>query len=122
MRPAGYDPEIETIYIEVIPRCPVNWARTAHHYAKHDGMVYDRDWGPYGIDGQPRVSSGGLVWVRYRSDFGGWNATLHIWAQQPSHREAEEQLGRFYGMFEERDGIDPIDVFRRLYLMEKGEE
>lgn len=113
--PAGYDPESETIYIELIPRVPVHWSKVAYQYGRDKSMTYDREWEPYGIDGQPRVSSDGLVWVRYVTDFEGSRAKVHIWAQQPSHGEAEEQLVEFYRLFREHEGIEPIQVFQRMW-------
>ena len=78
-------------------------------------MKYDRSWEPYGIDGQPRVSYSGNVWARYIGDFmDGSRVALHIWAQQPSHREAEEQLERLYGLFLARDALEPWQVFRKF--------
>ncbi|MBI4775962.1 MAG: hypothetical protein HY788_17615 [Deltaproteobacteria bacterium] len=113
--PAVYVPENDTLYVEVTPRSTINWARVAYQYAKEEEMLYDRDRGPYGIDGQPRVSYGGLVWVRYITDFEGSKVALQIWAQQPSHRQAEEQLADFYRLFREHEGIEPIRVFQRMW-------
>jgi hypothetical protein len=58
---AFYDPDSDILYMNVYPACPVNWAGTTYRFAKQPGMKYDRSWMPYGIDGQPRVSSDGRV-------------------------------------------------------------
>jgi hypothetical protein len=109
-----YDPDSDIAYVNVYPRCPVNWASTAYRFAKQPGMKYDRRMMPYGVDGQPRVSSDGRVWVRYMGDFeDGSRVGLHIWSWQSSHQEAEEQLARLYGLFMERDGLEPVEVFRK---------
>jgi hypothetical protein len=58
--PRTYDPEGDTIYLDVMPRSGPKWAETAYQFSKN-GMKYDRDTSGYGIDGQPRVSYSGLV-------------------------------------------------------------
>ncbi len=113
--PLGYSKDEDILYMDVIPRSDPKWAETAYRFAKQDGMKYDRDSGIYGIDGQPRVSYSGQVWARYIGQFlDGSRVAFHVWSQQPSHEDAEDQLGRFYGMFRERDGLEPIDVFRKF--------
>jgi hypothetical protein len=111
-----YNPKTDTFRMIVIPRCAVNWAETAYKFAKQPGMKYDREREPYGIDGQPRVSSSGGLWVRYIGNFeDGSRVTFHIWSRQPSHGEAEEQLSRLYAFFKERDGLEPMHVFKAYF-------
>ena len=79
-------------------------------------MKYDRDTSIYRIDGQPRVSYSGQVWVRFIGGFiEGSRVALNITAYLPSHEDAEEQLGRLYGMWQERDGLEPMEAFRKFY-------
>jgi hypothetical protein len=79
-------------------------------------MRYDKNSGIYGTDGQPRVSFSGLTWVRYITDFvDGSKVTLHIWSDQKTHEAAEAQLSRFYGLFQEKDGLGPLEVFRKYW-------
>ena len=113
--PLGYDAEGDILYVDAVPRSGPKWADTAYGFAKQDGMKYDRDSGVYGIDGQPRVSYSGQVWARYIGQFlDGSKVAFHVWSQQPTHEEAEEQLGGLYGLFKDRDGLEPSDVFRKL--------
>jgi hypothetical protein len=113
--PLGYDAEGDILYMDVMPRSGPKWAETAYQFAKQGGMKYDRDSGVYGIDGQPRVSYSGQVWARYVGNFlDGSRVAFNVWSQQPSHREAEEQLGRLYGLFKSNDGLEPIDVLRKF--------
>lgn len=112
--PLGYNSEIDALYLEVEPRQPSQWADVAYKFSQQEGMKYDRDTAVYHIDGQPRVSYSGTVWVRYVGDFeDGSRVALCIRSCQPSHSEAEEQLGRFYGIFKEKEALEPIDVFRK---------
>jgi hypothetical protein len=114
--PVGYSPEEDTLYLEVMPRSAPRWAETAYQFAKQEGMKYDRERSGYGIDGQPRVSYCGKAWVRFLTDFvGGSRVALHIWSQHPSHEEAEEQLVELYRLFKERDGLEPVEVFRKYW-------
>ncbi len=88
-----------------MPRVGPHWARVAYQFAGHEGSKYDRASHIYGIDGQPRVSYDGLVFVRYIGDFlDGSKVAFHIWNQQPSHEDAEEQLGNLYALFLEKEG------------------
>jgi len=104
----------DTIYLDVIPRSESRWAETAYRFGKQEGMQYDRSPGIYGVDGQPRVSYDGLVWARYIGDFlDGSKVAFHVYSEQPSHRDAEEQLTELYRLFSERDGLEPIEVFKR---------
>ena len=113
--PTAYDAESDIFYIEMMPVSAPEWARVAHEFSKN-GMKYDRRNDVFGIDGQPRVSYSGRVWVRYIGDFeDGSRVAFHIWSQQPSHRDAEEQLSRFCGLWQERDGLEPMEVFRKLF-------
>ena len=113
--PTAYDAESDIFYIQVIPISAPEWARVAYEFSK-GGMKYDRESNVFGIDGQPRVSYSGRVWVRYIGDFeDGSRMAFHIWSQQPSHSDAEEQLSRFYGLWQERDGLEPIEVFRKFF-------
>lgn len=112
--PRCYNIDLDTLYLDVSPGSGPEWASTAYEFAKHEGMKYDREPGDYGIDGQPRVSYSGLVYARYVGPFlDGSRVGFNIWSQQPSHRDAEEQLMRFYGLFRERDGLEPLEVFRK---------
>ena len=113
--PRFYQHSTDTLYLEIYPLSAPRWAETCYQFAKHPRMKYDRDSSVYGIDGQPRVSYAGNVWARFLTDFeGGSKVALHIWAQQPSHADAEEQLGRLYGLFLNRDNLEPIEVFRKF--------
>jgi hypothetical protein len=113
--PRYFDHETETLYMEILPCSSPRWAQTAYSFAKQPGMKYDRSTEVYYIDGQPRVSYDGLVWARYIGDFeDGSKVAFHIWSQQPSHREAEEQLSEFYGRFLEFDGLEPLEVLRKF--------
>jgi hypothetical protein len=113
--PRFYKNSTDTLYMEIYPLLTPRWAETCYQFAKQEGMKYDRDSRIYGIDGQPRVSYDGNVWARFLTDFeDSSKVALHIWSEQPSHREAEEQLGRLYGMFLERDNLEPIEVFRKF--------
>jgi hypothetical protein len=113
--PYAYNPIIDSLSIEVMPQVRVNWAETAYRFSKMGNMKYDQPSNAYRIDGQPRVSYSGLVWVRYICDFvDNSKLVFHILSEQPSHEEAEEQLGRFYGLFRERDGLEPIEVFKKF--------
>lgn len=110
----SYDRDI--LYVDVAPRSPPKWAKTAYKFASHEGMKYDRDSSVYGIDGQPRVSYSGLVWARCIEDFlDGSKVAFHIFSEQPLHREAEEQLAKLYSIFRERDNLEPMEVFRRYF-------
>lgn len=112
--PHAYDPKTDTIYMNANVRLPGKWAKIAYEFGNHDGMKYDRGFRFYGIDGQPRVSSDGLVWVRYVGDFlDGSKVGMNVWSQQPSHFDAEVQLGKFYGLFSERNGLEPFEVFKK---------
>jgi hypothetical protein len=111
--PNSYDADRDTMYFEVQPRTGTNWSETAYRFAQ-DCMKYDRGSHIFGIDGQPRVSYSGFVWARYIGDYeDGSKVAFHIFSEQPSHREAEEQLGRLYSLFMERNGLEPMDVFGR---------
>ncbi|MEW6664148.1 MAG: hypothetical protein AB1512_02860 [Thermodesulfobacteriota bacterium] len=115
--PAGYSPEEDMLYLEVMPRSGTGWAESAYQFGRHEGMKYDPFMSGYGVDGQPRVSLCGQVWVRFVNRFlRNSRVSLHIWSQQPSHEDAEEQLARFYGLFREREGLEPIEVFRKYHL------
>jgi hypothetical protein len=110
----GYNLESDTLYLEIEPRVPHHWADVAYQFSQQEGMKYDRDTAIYPVDGQPRVSYSGLVWVRYKGDFeGGAKVALSIQSELPSHSDAEEQLARFYGLYKDRNGQEPIDVLRR---------
>ena len=112
--PDVYDEETDTIHFEVRPRSSPEWAKMAYKFAKQEGMKYDRNTRVYDIDGQPRVTFSGDVWVRYVGDFlDGSKVAFHIWSQQPSHRDAEEQLLELYGRFMEFDGLSPPEVFKK---------
>jgi hypothetical protein len=79
----------------------------------------DRDAGLYGINGQPRGSYSGLAWTRYITPFlDGSKTGTNVWSQQPSHSDAEYQLGKFYGMLEYVDGLEPLEVFRKYFESE----
>lgn len=113
--PTSYNKKTDTLYTQVQPASPPKWAYTAHEFANHEGMKYDRDSEAFRVDGQPRVGGPGLVWVRYVGPFvDGSRVGLHIWSQQPSHEEAEQQLSELYGRFMELDGLEPIEVFRKF--------
>jgi hypothetical protein len=113
--PHAYDPEVDTLYLDVTPRIQSKWFETAYQFAKHENMKYDRSYKIYGIDGQPRVSYSGLVWVRYLSPFeDGSNVGLNIWSQQPSHVDVEAQLGLYYSLWKERHDMEPIDVLQKF--------
>jgi hypothetical protein len=113
--PRFYHHSTDTLYLEIYPLSTPRWAETCYQFSKHPNMQYDRDSQVYGIDGQPRVSYSGNVWARFLSDFeDGSRVALHIWAQQPSHREAEEQLERLYGLFFLHDNLEPWEVFRKF--------
>ena len=114
--PFSYDPQDDVLYLDIIPRPRSRWADVAYGFSQHEGMKYDRDTSIYGIDGQPRVSYSGLVWVRFIGDFiYGSRVALNIVAPQPSHSDAEEQLGRLYGIWQERDGLEPMEAFRKFF-------
>ena len=114
--PRGYDVEADVLYLDVMAASFPMWADVAYEFANHEGMKYDRNYDVYGIDGQPRVSYSGLVWVRFLGDFEDESRVgMHIWSQQPSHIQAEEQLARYYSHFLERDGLEPMEVLM-LYL------
>ena len=111
--PTAYDAERDIFYIEVMPVSAPEWARVVYEFSKN-GMKYDRRSDFFGIDGQPRVSYSGQVWARYIGQFlDGSRVAFHVWSQQPTHEEAEEQLVRLYGLFKEREGLEPIDVFKK---------
>jgi hypothetical protein len=113
--PRYFDHETDTLYMEILPCSGPRWAQTCYQFATQEGMKYDRSGAVYGIDGQPRVSYDGLVWVRYIGDYeDGSKVAFHIWSQQPSHRAAEKQLEHLYALFLELDGLKPLEVFRRF--------
>ena len=113
--PTAYDAVRDIFYIEVMPVSAPEWARVAYEFSR-GGIKYDRGSDVFGIDGQPRVSYSGQVWVRYIGDFeDGSRVAFHICSQQPSHSDAEEQLSRLYGLWQERDGLEPIEVFRKFF-------
>lgn len=113
--PHSHNPISDTLNIEIIPRSSPKWAKTAFEFANHQNIKYDQDKSVYGIDGQPRVSYSGMVWVRYLTPFEeNSKIALQIWSQQPSHSEAEEQLSEFYSLFQTRKGMEPIEVFKEL--------
>ena len=114
IEPHAYLPDIDTLHIDVIPRSPAKWAKTAYEFGSQ-GMKYDRSFRIFGIDGQPRVDFSGMVWVRYVSDFlDGSKVAMNIWSEQPSHNYAERELMKYYGLWKARDGLEPMDVFRRF--------
>jgi hypothetical protein len=98
--PHSYKPENDTLYLEIMPYAPSEWADIAYDFANKDGIKYDREYSICGIDGQPRVSYSGLVWVRFVSPFKD-GATLgqNIWADLWTHDQAEDQLTRYSGSF-----------------------
>ena len=112
--PHSYRPESDTLYLEVMPYAPSEWADIAYDFSERQGMKYDRDCSIFGIDGQPRVSYSGLVWVRFVSPLKN-GATLgqHIWANLWTHDQAEDQLCKYYGKFK-KDGLEPMDVFKKF--------
>jgi len=111
----GYSPSRSTLYLEILPRSSSNWASTAYRFANQPNMKYDRDASVYGIDGQPRVSSDGNVWVRFKQPFlENSNVALQISSNQPSHHDAEMQLMKYYGLFQERQGLEPAEVFQKF--------
>ena len=111
--PQAYDKGTDTFHLDVMPQSAPLWADTAYHFAK--GAKYDNDYNVHGIDGQPRVSYSGLVWVRYISDFlDGSRVAFHVWSKQPSHKHAEQQLSNLYGLFQGLDDLEPIEVFRKF--------
>ncbi|MFX0117717.1 MAG: hypothetical protein ACFFB3_24445 [Candidatus Hodarchaeota archaeon] len=113
--PHAYDPRSDTLYVNANPKIAAKWAETAYQFGKDAGVKYDRYHSVYGIDGQPRVSGSGLVWVRFVSPFEDDSSIgLHVWSRQPSHCQAEEQLGKYYAMFLERDGLEPMQVFQKF--------
>lgn len=62
-------------------------------------MKYDLGTSIYGIDGQPRVSGSGGVWVRFIGDFiDGSKIIMNIKTQHSSYPDADEQLGSLYKM------------------------
>jgi hypothetical protein len=109
----GYDKGRDSFHLSVRPKSAPMWAETAYKFSEE--AKYDRSFNVHGIDGQPRVSYSGLVWARYISDFmDGSKVVLNVESQQPSHSKAEEQLMRLYGKFQERDGLEPMEVFRKF--------
>ena len=111
--PSIYTPDTDIIYLDIMPYAPSEWADIAFEFAHKDGMKYDRDSSAYGIDGQPRVSFSGLVWVRFLGDFkDGANVGYNIWSDLWTPEQAENQLARYYRLFQERDGLNPVEVFR----------
>jgi hypothetical protein len=98
-----------------MPRSPPKWAETAYKFGKEDKVSYDRSYKIYGIDGQPRVSYSGLVWVRYIAPFeDNSRVGFNIWSLHPSHEQAEAQLGSYYGLWKFRDGLDPFEVMTKF--------
>ncbi|UCG04922.1 MAG: hypothetical protein JSV83_13430, partial [Desulfobacterales bacterium] len=91
--PHAYLPDSDTLYLDVRPRSASRWAQVAHDFGHHEYMKFDRSYKIYGIDGQPRVSYSGLVWVRYIAPFeDNCRVGLNIWSLHPSHEQAEAQL------------------------------
>lgn len=112
--PHSYDYINDILNIDVMPKSAPKWAETAYQFAKHGNMKFDKRYQPYGVDGQPRVATNGVVWVRFITPFVERSqAALHIWSRQPNHAAAEIQLMKFYRLFQKRDGLEPIDVFRK---------
>ena len=113
--PHAYIPESDTIYLNVVPKSPAKWAETAYSFCQDNDFKYDRSHRLYGIDGQPRVSSDGFVWVRYIWDFlDGSKVGMNIWSQQPSHSAAECELGNYYRLWQCEHGMEPVDVLRKF--------
>ena len=62
------------------------------------------------------MSYSGRVWERYIGDFEDCSrVAFHVWNQQPSHSDAEEQLSRLYGLWREGYGLEPMEVFRKFF-------
>ena len=113
--PHAYLPDSDTLHLDVMPRSPPKWAETAYKFGKDEKVSYDRSYKIYGIDGQPRVSCSGLVWVRYIAPFeDNCRVGLNIWSLHPSHEQAEAQLGSYYGLWKFRDGLDPFEVMAKF--------
>ena len=114
--PTVYIPKTNTLHLDITPRSSPEWAKIAYQFAHHDGMRYDKGTDVHGIDGQPRVSYSGCAWVRFINDFeDGSKVVLNIWSQQPSHRDAENQLKEYYGRFLVHDNLEPMEVFRKYF-------
>ena len=114
--PHAYDPKSDTVYLNAAVRPPVKWADAAYKISKDNDFKYDRDFKVYGLDGQPRVSSDGLVWVRYVGDFlDGSTVGMNVWTRETSHHNAEVQLLRLYKLFRENDGLETMDVVRKFF-------
>lgn len=112
--PFAYKEKNDTLFLDVVPVSGPEWAKVAHRIARQGGMRYNRDTSVYHIDGQPRCSYGGQVWAGYVGDFlDGSRVALRVWSQQPSHRDAEDQLSSLYARFVELDGLEPIEVFQK---------
>jgi hypothetical protein len=110
----SYIPDSDTLYIDVMPYAPSEWADIAYDFSKKPGMKYDRSHESFGMDGQPRVSYSGIVWVRFVSPFeDGTTLGQNIWADMWTHAQAEDQLSRYYGKFME-DGLEPMEVFKKF--------
>jgi len=66
------------------------------------------------IDGQPRVSYTGNVWLTVGGIINDLEVILHIISDLGSHALAENELLRFYSLIKERLGMEPIDLFRKM--------
>jgi len=115
----GFDEEDGTISILMKVRSAPKWADAAYEYGHHENMKYDKPRKFFqGIDGQPRVFVTNDKFynaIRYKAPFlYKSNVSLNIWAEQPTHYDAERQLGKYYALWKVADGLEPIDVFRKF--------
>jgi hypothetical protein len=114
--PTTYDIKNDAIHLEVIPKSSLEWAKTVYKFTIQPNLKYDRGSHIYGIDGQPRCSYSGMTFVRFISPFlDGSKVGLHIWSQQPSHEDAEDQLSELYRRFLSDDSLEPIEVFKKYW-------
>jgi len=68
----------------------------------------------FGIDGQPRVSYTGNVWLTMAGFVDGVEVILHVITDLGSHALAEYELLRFYSLVKERLCLEPLDLFRKM--------
>jgi hypothetical protein len=116
--PHDYDAENDTIHMLVMPVMACNWAKTAYKFGRQKGMKYDSSNKTHPHGGQPRVMiTEKNFWnvARFIGDFEDRSkVSFEIFSQQPSHYDAEKQLGQYYALWKVAHGLEPIDVFRKF--------
>ena len=91
--PHSYDYINDILNVDVMPFSAPKWSEIAYQFANHDNIKFDKRYQPYRVDGQPRVATNGVVWVRFITPFiDRSRVALNIWSKQPNHATAEIQL------------------------------